>query len=335
MEALSIVIQGPIETSECSIPVIMKRLRQMRVLFPLAEIILSTWCFTPNEEWLRQKQLKVMGIKVIQSPDPGPLECTDGSGKYRNNINRLLVSTQAGLAAVTRPLTIKMRSDCFLSGRAIIGLLNQFFADDMVLHRQHDYAVFSRQLITSSWVTRDARGSLPYLFHPGDIFIAGRTEDVRLYFSAPLATTAIFSPVTTSGMWCAWRYVPEQWLWVNAIFKQRGKWVFDGNFSTSSDLIERSERYFLSNFIVFNPRQLALHWPKYRSKYLCRGLFSTYNYRRWRYCYNQVFGTKRERLLGATFSVPIFIWRQGYRFRVRLLRNTAIRRIALCIFSHR
>lgn len=336
MKVLSLVIQGPSGTKYFSEEKMLRRLAKTRELFPEAEIIFSTWKVTSEEnENKLLSTLNSMKIKLVQSVDPGPVTITDGNVHYTTNVNRLIVSTCAGLAEVTRPLTVKLRSDCYLSATTVFSLLQRHINTEDGFVRNDAYKVFQQRVISCSWIARDARGSLPYLFHPSDIFLAGRTEDIRLYFSAPLATDTLFSPAFSKGLWTAWRYVPEQWLWVNAIKQKKFATVFDGNFQSSPELIEKSEQFFLANFIPLSAGQLALHWPKYWMKYPGRGLFSLYSYRRWLRLYERSCGKSRFHLLDVVESLFTRLWRVGYIFRTWLLRINWLRRFALYNLSLR
>lgn len=335
MEAISLVIQGPVGTKEYSQTEMLLRLANMRKLFPHSEIILSTWRLPSEIESRVRQHLSGLDIRLIQSCDPGALEVRDGELRYATNINRLLVSTRAGLDAVTRPLTIKLRSDSYLSTRAIVSLLERYVISEDVLMRDENYSLFRRRVLTASWVTRDARGSLPYLFHPGDIFLAGRTEDIRLFFSAPLVSESLYSPASTTGLWSAWRYVPEQWLWVNAIKRRTGETVFKGNFENAPGLVSRSENYFLANFIPFSASTLGFHWPKYWKKYPGRGLFSMYSHRKWLNLYAAIHGKKNYSVLKYVVALLTSLWRAGYILRAWLLQLTLLRRIVFYVFARR
>ena len=84
---ISVVVQGGLSdvTEQC--------IQSLRILFPNAEIILSTWA--------DGKAIKINADKTVLSLDPGAVVCDKVTGTW-NNVNRQIVSTQAGLAAVTR-----------------------------------------------------------------------------------------------------------------------------------------------------------------------------------------------------------------------------------------
>ncbi|QKN79783.1 WavE lipopolysaccharide synthesis family protein [Scandinavium goeteborgense] len=336
MKDLSIIFQGPVEMKNGSFNQFLDYLARTRRTFPASEIILSTWEMLPIEKDMILNHLSLLGIRIIHSSDPGPLIGKDEAGEYLCNINRLLVSSHAGLAAATRPLALKLRTDTYISSRKLINLLEKHVLIENELKRDLDYQVFSKRVINASWFSRDARGSLPYLFHPGDILLAGKTEDVRLFFSAPLATKALFKPVSAPGLWSAWRYVPEQWFWVHAIGKVTNRKVYEGSLRSSPKLVTLSEKYYLANFISYSPSKLGFHWPKYWKRYPFRGLFSLYTQRRWLRLYKYYHGG------GPNFSVGKWLdwavtklWRTGYLIRAMLQRNKLIRCLALTLFLHR
>jgi hypothetical protein len=201
---LSIVFQGPADV-RCS--TLYLYLQRTRNTFPDAEIIVSTWHSTPTTDALLNARLARMGVRLILSNDPGPLTGHDISGRWTTNLNRLLCSARAGLQAASRPLVIKLRTDTWLSSRALLDRIEQDVLRDAGPPRQEAFKVFSHRVINASWFARDPKGSLPFLFHPGDILLAGKTEDVRLFFSAPQADTSLFCPARMPGLWSAWRYV--------------------------------------------------------------------------------------------------------------------------------
>jgi len=326
---LSLVFQGPVDVMSGQL---YHGLRQTRQVFPEAEMIVSTWRQSPAEDSLLAARLQTMGVRLVLSDDPGPLIGEDKSGRWICNLNRLRLSALAGLNAATHPLAIKLRTDTWLSSRSLLQLLEQEILPDAGPPRPPAYRVFRRRVINATWFARDPRGSLPFLYHPGDILLAGLTEDVRLFFSAPPADASLFRPARTPGLWCAWRYVPEQWFWVHAIEKVTGRPRWEGNFSTSPQDVSDSEQFYLANFVPCTPRQLGLHWPKYWRHYPLRGLFSLYTPTRWR----RRAGYGRPAPVRDLFSRQLIrLWRSGYCLRAGLLRHPAIRRVAKRLFTTR
>ncbi|HDQ4235031.1 TPA: hypothetical protein P8677_004920 [Klebsiella pneumoniae] len=166
---LSIVFQGPVDVMDGQV---YHALRQTRRAFPEAEMIVSTWRRTPAEDSLLTVRLQAMGVRLVLSDDPGPLVGEDASGLWLCNLNRLRQSALAGLDAASHPLAIKLRTDTWLSSRALLRLLEQAVLQDAGPLRPPAYRVFRHRVINATWFARDPKGSLPFLYHPGDILLA-------------------------------------------------------------------------------------------------------------------------------------------------------------------
>ncbi|WP_434747264.1 WavE lipopolysaccharide synthesis family protein [Pantoea sp. Lu_F5_004] len=337
MKNLSIVFQGAASNHSGQLSdEVMKNLTRTRLAFPRAEIILSSWNSYPDQANAWQQRLQPLGVRLVLSEDPGALIGTIKDNRYVTNLNRLRVSASAGLAVASRTLAVKLRTDSFIYNRKLILLLAQHVMRDTTeVPRDTAFRVFRARVINASWFARDARGSLPYLYHPGDIFLAGHTEDLRLFFNAPAAGPTIFSPVSMPGLGCPWRFVPEQWFWVHAIYQATGKWVYQGNFDHSAHNIAASEQWYMANFVPFSARMLGFSWPKYWRCYPLRGLFSTYTHSRWQRLAARYQEKQRFSLPDVIYAFFIHAWRCGYRFRRLLLRCNALHRLALRFFVHR
>lgn len=108
---VSVVLQGPVrfETPES--------VESVRRLLPEAELILSTW---------EDEDVSSLGsIRVLRSEKPSaPIQHDRRS--VPNNLNRLIRSTKKGVAAVTRPYVLKMRSDMVLDSLAFLDSFERF-----------------------------------------------------------------------------------------------------------------------------------------------------------------------------------------------------------------
>ena len=108
---VSVVLQGPVrfETPES--------VESVRRLLPEAELILSTW---------EDEDVSSLGsIRVLRSEKPSaPIQHDRLS--VPNNLNRLIRSTKKGVAAVTRPYVLKMRSDMVLDSLAFLDSFERF-----------------------------------------------------------------------------------------------------------------------------------------------------------------------------------------------------------------
>lgn len=108
---ISVIVQGGIgKLTEES-------LRSLVNALPGAEIILSTW-----------KGMDTGGLhydKLVLSQDPGAVYCDRVAGTL-NNVNRQLVSTQAGLRAATRPYILKTRTDILFENAEFLSYFQKY-----------------------------------------------------------------------------------------------------------------------------------------------------------------------------------------------------------------
>jgi hypothetical protein len=142
--------------------------RRTRKVLPGSRIVLSTWAGTELPPGLRIDA-------VVESPDPGPLAPLKLDERKANNINRQLVTTCAGLAAVTTPYAVKLRTDSYLEHAG--------FLDHFLEQRLRDGG--RERLLASSFFTLDPTlfERLPY--HISDWFQFGPTALLQAYWSAP------------------------------------------------------------------------------------------------------------------------------------------------------
>jgi len=104
----------------------------------------------------------------------------NGQLKHFGNISRQMVSTQAGLAAVTRPYAVKLRADAELRSDAFLRIGAKYPA------RSNDLRLFTERLVIPTFISWSPNGPEPRLFHLSDLFFFGPTEDLRKIFSIPL-----------------------------------------------------------------------------------------------------------------------------------------------------
>jgi hypothetical protein len=143
-------------------------IRHTRRVLPGARIVLSTWAGTEIPRGLPVDT-------VVESRDPGALAPLKLDDAKANNINRQIVTTQAGLAAVTTPYAVKLRTDCFLEHAG--------FLDHYLEQRALDGG--RERLLACSFFTLDPAlfERLPY--HLSDWFHFGPTALLREYWAAP------------------------------------------------------------------------------------------------------------------------------------------------------
>jgi hypothetical protein len=227
--AVSVVLQGPV------VPDITARsCENLRKSFPNAEIILSTW-----------RHIGVKGLAVdavVRSEDPGPYEPLRTSG----NVNRQITSTRNGLACASRPIAVKMRTDCELDSAACLSWFHRAAtAPRPLLHR-----ILRARIVIPRHFTRNP-AKVPFLHHPSDIFQIGLTEDLIFYWSSRHARQA--------GL------VSEQFLWLSCIQRANENSLTGVRTDVlwpSTENIAISEHFLASNFLMADTAALGLHLPE-------------------------------------------------------------------------
>lgn len=133
---ISVIVQGAINKNET-----IKCLQSIRQYLPGAEIILSTW------EGSNITDLDYDNL--ILSKDPGAAIIEKSAQKVvYNNINRQLLSTQAGLEKASRRYAMKVRSDLILTSDRFLDYFDKFQA------RTDNYTLFNRKIIVPALFTR-------------------------------------------------------------------------------------------------------------------------------------------------------------------------------------
>jgi hypothetical protein len=148
----------------------LRNLRRTRQALPGACVILSTW---EDAEVPRDLPVDV----VVRSADPGPLAPLKLHDGKVNNVNRQLVSTLAGMAAVSTPYAAKLRTDCWLEHAG--------FLDFHAEQRGRDGGRERERILACSFFTLDPTVFERLPFHLSDWFQFGPIDALRRYWSAP------------------------------------------------------------------------------------------------------------------------------------------------------
>lgn len=233
----------------------------LRKQMPEAEIVLST--FKDQLVHLESSGLTLVVDKLCVSDDPGAMPPTVRSPTAPpNNINRMIVSTQAGLNRATRPYALKLRSDaeCFAC-RIVSGWERGLGSDD---------PTFTRKLAFASHFTRHPHGINGYTFHPSDWLTFGRTEQVRKYWDAPLFTqqeaTWFDRQPLPDGLTATTRrfrsqFTQEQWLCVNYA-RRIGYATPAMAHDRRNEVILAYERFLANECVVLGVDNIGLWVPK-------------------------------------------------------------------------
>ena len=165
---ISVVIQGAIDSKYTPMSI-----ESIRKYLPGSTIIISTW---PSES-----ADSLDYDRIIINNDPGAPYFVKPNGlRHYDNRNRLLVSTQGGIEAVTTKYTLKMRSDCILFGDGIVRNYGKYPL------KTNEYSIFKNKLVVGEQCNimklYFETCFRPYVFHVSDWFCFGLTEDVKAFF---------------------------------------------------------------------------------------------------------------------------------------------------------
>ncbi len=247
---LTVVLQGDIR------PETDRAIKSVRQHVPSARLVLSTYRDQPSH---RLKDLSGKVDHLVLSADPGPLPPFTMSGTAPpSNLNRQLVTTQAGLAEVRSAYVLKMRSDIELTGAGFLKL--GCAAED------------SDRMLVSSFYTRHPMGLSCYLFHVSDWFVVGCTSKVKDFFSAPCMSPsdarwfeshAHVARATYAARRFRARYTPEQHITVHYA-QQHGYRTPQFLNDWDEHLMNEYRRFLVSECLVAMPRDLGFRLDKYR-----------------------------------------------------------------------
>lgn len=267
---ITVIMQGDIrpETADA--------IKSVRQHLPDARLILSTFHENSLPFWSGRVD------HLVVSDDPGALPpYTTSRSATKNNLNRQIASTRAGLACVRTPYALKMRTDCVLTGDAFVRLFEVVRAADPTRSR----------LVASTYFTRHPAGISGYLFHVSDWFMFGESarlidfwnvapmslEDATWFDSRPHQ----FNSTPAARRFRA-RFTPEQHISIQ--FAKRHGYAVPSHLNERHPMMVADATLFLANeFIIDSPDQLGFALPKYA--HLPQSLYQEYDcvsYADWR-----------------------------------------------------
>jgi WavE lipopolysaccharide synthesis len=269
---ISVVVQGAVS------PATKKCLLSIRKYLPNAVIILSTW------EGSNTASLEIN--KLVLTKDPGSI-ISKQKKWYRsknafNNTNRQIVSTMAGLNAVTTKYAIKMRTDFALTSS---GFLDYF--DKYTVYKADGYRIFSKRVISLCLFTRNPRIKQGFpCFHPSDFVQFGITEDVKKLWDIPLINYEEANWFAGTN-WLLSRYMSEQHIWVKALEKNGCIINFKDRSDNSLENIIATEQSLANNFVLLSYWQFGIKALKLPlSRWIVKGNWlSCYTFASWQQVY--------------------------------------------------
>jgi hypothetical protein len=234
LTSAAVVLQGPLRLEDSFT---VETVRLYRRTMPAAQIIVSTW---EGQHADTLRAIERIGATVICSPEP----TTPGSA----NINRQIVSTQAGLAAARESgyeLALKTRTDT---------RINAYHVLDYLAGLQRLFPVRPSVNARGRLIILDFATRLLIPNHPSDLLMFGHLTDMEAYWAAPLceAPSRPSQPPTTGSLWND--STPEIYLCEH--YLRRIGYAFertiDSWWQTLAEL-----------FVVVDRASLDHFWPKY------------------------------------------------------------------------
>jgi WavE lipopolysaccharide synthesis len=243
---LSLVVQGPVRrvARGNDAPSTDDVLRTLRCSVPYAEIVLSTW-----------QGSDVAGLiydTLVLSADPGAFRHPFG---WSINVNRMIVSTAAGLAAAHGTYAVKTRTDVLIDSDLL--LAGELAAPETTVP-------LARRVRVGSIATRNAMTTfMP--FHVGDIVQFGTTSDLRQWWAADTvaATDYFLPPGEYNEFRRPERMNAEQMVFTR--FLQRHDWdaAPEHICDTRFHLVSESLDALLGTIDVFDETSCGVHVPRH------------------------------------------------------------------------
>ena len=230
-------------------------LRSVRACLPDAQIILSTWEGTDVA--------KIAADTFVFSEDPGGhnqalqafMMDNDSLRKtgfrLMNNVNRQIVSTQAGIQQADRKYVWKLRSDVIIQSVNFLHYYGIFDNDG-----QNPHKFIKNRLLICDLYTRNPRVA-NLAFHPSDWTMFGNREDVENYFDIPLLTEDDAKwLLSRPRKWLFMkemvvRYTPEQSIFLGFLRKHTTI-DYDVYNQINENNIDETELYFANNTVILD-----------------------------------------------------------------------------------
>lgn len=254
--------------------------RHLRGVMPGVRIILAT-----QKSAARLFEGAADFDDVVLTEDPGALPPVKLIGAP-HNINRQILSSRAGLAAVKTPYAVKMRTDAYLSSRRAADLWTRWG-----LGGRGSRAVGEGRILIVNLFSLNPRFDERLCYHLSDWLQFGRTADLRTFWSGPEMTFGTNTwyerePFAAGSLprelEFRSRYATEQWLTLGYLFGEGPHPIAYHN-HVSPEIIAEFEENLADNFIVVHPSDIGLEMPKHKDVYASR-YFNTicYSFEDWK-----------------------------------------------------
>lgn len=251
---ITVVLQGPVPADAAGIEALARHAAHVRQVLPGCQLILSTW----------QGMAVPQGIpvdRVLFSSDPGSLPPYKLGACKANNVNRQIVSSAAGLAAVATPYALKLRSDASLQHAGFLAMLRQLQRYDPQCHDR---------IVVVERFSIDPHLFEQMPFHLSDWFQFGPTLRLQALWRAPLmslqdATHYRRVQHAETATWFDRRFVArwpaEQHVW-RAFAAGLGYCVPEHHNHDSADVLRSHDRFLAREVVVLGLSKAGVQLPE-------------------------------------------------------------------------
>jgi len=260
---IDVIIQGPIFKTGARTPGNETKgvIESYRDALPNARIILSTW-----------NGSDVNGInadEIIFSADPRTIwtQCPPAI-----NLNRQIVSTNAGLEKSSRLYCLKTRTDLPINHDGFIELYKKW------ANRSRSAKQFKDRIVVMEIFTLSSRRS-NYCYQLSDLSQFGLGQDIKELWDIPIyrwTLEAASHEKQTLSHVPEWHWSNEQYLWIKNMQKHSD---FSLHAICSDEDHAEWERQLANNFIIATQKQYGIYW---RGKLTIRAWAQTINHDEWK-----------------------------------------------------
>ena len=232
-------------------------LKSIRKYFPQSKIILSTW----QDENISGLENFYDGIILNQSPKSVGSACVPECSWYpkENSYNHQQLCVSKALEYCNTPYTVKFRTDFVFNNNKFIKYYEEFLD---ILGCKAKF--FKQKVVIYSYGTLNPLvDKIPLPQHPSDLFFMGLTDDIKSLYDGRYISDEIANYYTNhqdEKNPCLFNhlYTPEQFLWLQFLDKSGVTYKKPKNyFDISDDICNETIKFFIENFIVFDPAHLG------------------------------------------------------------------------------
>jgi hypothetical protein len=273
---ITIVLQGGLGTGWD----IRYQARYLRTVMPGVKVILAT-----QKSAAKNFEGQADFDDVVLTDDPGAMPPVKLIGAP-HNINRQILSSKAGLDAVTTPYAMKMRTDAYITSRRSVDLWEKWGID-----KRGPRAKGAGRILVVNLFTLNPRFDERLCYHVSDWFQFGRTEDLRAFWSGPemdFGTNVWYEhqPFAQGSLprerEFRSKYATEQWLTLGYLYGA-GPYPIEYHNHVSPEIVREFDENLADNFVVVHPADIGLEMPKHKYVYGSR-YFNTicYSFADWK-----------------------------------------------------